>query len=49
MVHAGVLYGGQLFFTHHHAIDASAETGDDETIDKQAVDKLFAVLERQYP
>ena len=46
MVHAGILLGVQLFFTHHHAIDAFAETGDDEIIDKQAVDKLFAVLKR---
>ena len=42
MVYAGILYRGQLFFTHHHAIGASGEIGDDETIDKQGADKLLA-------
>ena len=38
--------GVQLFFTHHHAIGAFGETGDDETIDKQGADKLLAALKR---
>ena len=44
MVYAGILYGGQLFFIHCHAIDASGETGDDEKIDRQGVDKFLAAL-----
>ena len=46
LVYAGFLYGGQLFFTHHHAIGAFGKTGDDETIDKQGTDKLLAALKR---
>ena len=46
MVCAGILYGGQLFFTHCYAISASSKTGDNETIDKQGVDKLLAALKK---
>ena len=46
MVYAGILYGGQLLFTHCHEINASGETGDNETIDKQGADKLLAALKR---
>ena len=38
--------GFELFFTHHHAIGASGETGDDEKIDNQSVDKLLAALKK---
>ena len=46
MVYTGILYGGQLFFTHHYTIGASGKTGDDKTIDKQDADKLLAALNR---
>ena len=46
MGYAGILYGGQLFFTHHHAIGAYSDTGDDEIIDKQCADKLLEALKR---
>ena len=36
--------GVNRFFTHRHAIGASGETGDNETIDKQGADKLLAAL-----
>ena len=49
MVYTGILYGGQPFFTHSHAIGASDETCDDETIDNQGTDKLVAALKRLYP
>ena len=45
-MNAGISYGGQLFFTHSHNIDASGTTVDNETIDKQGADKLFAALKR---
>ena len=44
MIYAGILYGGQLFFTYYHAIGAFGETGDNETIDKHGDDKLLAAL-----
>ena len=46
MNYAGISYGGQLFFTHYHAISASGETGDDETMDKLGAEKLLAALKR---
>ena len=46
MVYAGILYGGKLFFTPCHAINASGETGDYKTSDKQGADKMLAALKR---
>ena len=46
MVYAGILYGGQLFFTHCYIIGASDKTGDYEIIDKQGADKLLVSLKR---
>ena len=44
MVYTDILYGGQLFFVHHHAISAFGETDDNETIDKQGADELLVSL-----
>ena len=46
MVSAGIIYGGQLFFTHCYTIGASNETGDNETNDKQGTGKLLKALNR---
>ena len=46
MVYTGIWYRGQLFLTHCHITDASGETGDDDTIDKQGVNKLLVALKR---
>ena len=35
-----------MFFTHHHTIGASGETGNNEKIDKQGADKLLEALKR---
>ena len=43
---ADILYKGQLFFTLCHAIRASSETGDDETIDKHGAARLLKALKR---